>query len=333
MIQKVGRFITIFFLLVWLIGSSTWAVLAVNFGNSYNSTIQLVIACAIALIGLTSVVCLLFFSAWRKRLLLVHIFVFCITLFWWLGIPADNDRLWQADVRELAHASTDGDFVTVHNIRNFTYRSEFDYTSSYYDKTFNLNNLEGVDLFAVYWMGPSIAHMIMSFDFGENNHLAISIEARKEEGEGYSTIKGFFKQYELIYIVADERDILGLRTHYRKDTPEQLYRYRLKGPKENVKRLFIEYIDTINTLYKAPAFYNTLLANCTNVIWLHSRVNKEHLPFSWKILISGYVPEYLYESGRLDQKFSFNKLREQAFINPLVEDQEISELYSTIIRP
>jgi hypothetical protein len=333
MIKMIGRFFKICLLLLWLIGSTTWVALAVNFGDSNSSTVQIVISVTLTLIGLTATVTLLFVPFWRKKMLLVHGFIFLTVLLWWLNIQPANDRLWQADVTKLAYASVKGDLVTVHNIRNFTYRSEFDYKPNYYDKTFDLNKLEGIDLFAVYWMGPVIAHIFISFDFGEHNHLAISIEARKEEGEGYSTIKGFFRQYELIYIVADERDVIGLRTHYRKDPPEQVYRYRLKVPKQNAKRLFKEYIDSVNALYKAPAFYNTLLANCTSVIWLHSRVNPEHLPFSWKILLSGYVPEYLYESGRLDQKLSFTQLKDQAYVNPLIEGQEISELFTQAIRP
>ncbi|NOR71864.1 MAG: DUF4105 domain-containing protein [Methylomarinum sp.] len=333
MIKKVGRFFKILLLLLWLMGSTTWAALAVNFGDSNSSTAQLIISITVALIGLITIVSLLFVSSWRKRLLLVHAVIFLMVLLWWLNIQPANDRLWQADVSKLTHASVEGDLVTVHNIRNFSYHSEFDYKADYYDKTFDLNKLEGVALFAVYWMGPAIAHIIMSFDFGEHNHLAVSIEARKEAGEGYSTLKGFFRQYELIYIVADERDVIGLRTHYRKDPPEQVYRYRPKAPKENARRLFLEYIDSINALYKAPAFYNTLLANCTSVIWLHTRVNPGHLPLSWKILLSGYVPEYLYESGRLDQQVSFTKLKDQAYINPLVEKQLISELFSSAIRP
>ncbi|MCK5478213.1 MAG: DUF4105 domain-containing protein [Methylococcales bacterium] len=333
MIKKIGRFFKTSFLLLWLIGSTTWALLAVNFGDSNSSTFQLIISSIIALIGLISIVVLLFVPCWRNRLLSVQTVIFLTVLLWWLNIQPANDRLWQADVSKLAHASVEGNLVTVHNIRNFTYQSEFDYEPGYYDKTFDLNKLEGVDLFAVYWMGPAIAHIIMSFDFGEHNHLAVSIEARKEEGEGYSTIKGFFRQYELIYIVADERDVIGLRTHYRKDPPEQVYRYRSKAPKENARGLFLEYIDNINALYETPAFYNTLLSNCTTVIWLHSRVNPGHLPFSWKILLSGYVPEYLYESGRLDQQLSFTKLRNQAYINPLVEEHAISALFSSSIRP
>ena len=116
------------------------------------------------------------------------------------------------------------------------------YKPAYYSKTYDLNKLEGVDLFAVYWMGPAIAHTIMSFNFGDKDYLAVSIEARKELNEGYSTIKGFFRQYELTYIVADERDVIRLRTNYRKNPPEDVYLYRLKAPKENVRRLFLEYL-------------------------------------------------------------------------------------------
>lgn len=333
MIKKIGRLLKISFLFLWLILSTTWAVLAVTYGDSNSSSIQLIISSSVVLIGLISIVVLLFIPSWRNRLLSVHGVVFLTVLLWWLNIQPANDRLWQTDVDKLAHASVEGDLVTMHNIRNFTYQSEFDYEPGYYDKTFDLNKLEGVDLFAVYWMGPAIAHIIMSFDFGEHNHLAVSIEARKKEGEGYSTIKGFFRQYELIYIVADERDIIGLRTHYRKDPPEQVYRYRSKAPKESVRRLFLEYIYSINALYEKPAFYNTLLSNCTTVIWMHGRVNPGHLPFSWKILLSGYVPEYLYESGRLDQQLSFTSLRDLAYINPLVEDKEISESFTDTIRP
>lgn len=330
---KTIRFLQLFLLLLWLICSSAWAALTIYFGDSYSSTIQLILSTLVAMIGITVIVSQLLLSTWRKRLLLIHSVIFITVIIYWFNIQAMNDRNWQTDVSILAYANIKSDLVTVHNIRNYKYRSEFDYKTEYYNKTFDLTKLEGVDMFAVYWMGPSIAHIIMSFDFGEQNHLAISIEARKEKDESYSTIKGFFRQYELVYIVSDERDIIGLRTHYRKDPPEQVYRYRLIGPKENTRRLFLEYIDHINILNNTPVFYNTLLANCTSIIWLHNRVNPEHLPFSWKILLSGYLPEYLYESVRLDQKLPFSQLREQAHINPLIEGQQISESFSSAIRP
>ncbi len=333
MIKKIGQFFMSFLLVLCLLSTTAWAALAVYYGDSRSDTVLLVLSIVVALIGLTAVIALLFIPSMRNRLLSIHVVVFLVVLIWWFNIQPSNDRHWQTDVSKLAYASTESDLVTVHNIRNFSYHSEFDYYPDYYDKTFDLKKLEGVDLFAVYWMGPAIAHVILSFDFGENDHLAISIEARKEEGESYSTIKGFFRQFELMYIVADERDLIGLRTNYRQDPPEQVYRYRIKAPKENIKRIFLEYINSINTLYEKPAFYNTLLANCTILIWLQGKRDPGDLPFSWQILVSGYLPEYLYESGRLDQQLSFAELRDHAYVNPLLKGREISSLFSSIIRP
>jgi len=232
------------------------------------------------------------------------------------SIEPSNERNWQTDVAVLPHATIEGDLVTLHNIRNFEYRSETDYTPAYYDKRFDLSKLEGVDLVASYWMGPSIAHVFLSFAFVGGDHLAVSIETRKEKGEGYSTIKGFFRQYELYYVVADERDVIGLRSNYRRNPPEDVYLYRLHAPLENGRRLFLEYMHNINALKDNPEFYNSLTTNCTTSIWMSSRVNPEHLPFSWKILASGYVPEYLYEYGRLeDRGQSFTETQRRALIN------------------
>ena len=333
MIRKSGRFLISLLLVLWLIASTIWATLAVYFGDSRSETTLLILSIVVALIGLGTVITLLFIPSRSKQHLLVHGAIFLVVLIWWFNIQPSNDRNWQADVGKLAYASTEGDLVTVHNIRNFSYHSEFDYSPSYYDKSFDLNKLEGVDLFAVYWMGPAIAHIILSFDFGEYNHLAISIEARKEEGESYSTTKGFFRRYELMYIVADERDVIGLRTNYRKDPLEHVYRYRIKAPKKNIKNLFLKYIERINMLYEKPVFYNTLLHNCTTTIWLNARdVNPDHVPFSWKILVSGYLPEYLYEAGRLNQQLPFAELKDQAYVNPLLKGRKISPLFSRIIR-
>jgi hypothetical protein len=315
-----------------LIGTTVWGVLAVYFGDSHSDIIQTCTAIVFGLCGLATVIGLSF-PRWRKRLLSAYAILFGVILAWWfLMIHPSNEREWQTDVAKLAYATIEGDKVTVHNIRNFDYRSEFDYQPAYYTKTFDLNKLEGVDLIAVYWMGPAIAHTIMSFNFGGNDHLAVSIEARKEQNEGYSTIKGFFRQFELIYIVADERDVLRLRTNYRKNPPEQVYLYRLQGPLQNARRLFMEYMKKINELNVKPAFYNTLLDNCTTVIWLNARINPTHLPFSWKILLSGYLPEYLYETGRLDSRIPFSELQQQAHINSRAHAADQAADFSARIR-
>jgi hypothetical protein len=325
------KFIKSSLMALTLIVITGWGVFAVYFGDSHNGIVQTCVAVIFGLFGLVTLVSL-GYPRWRKRLLPGYSVLFAVVLTWWFFISPSNERQWQPDAAKLAYAIFEGDTVTVHNIRNFDYRSEFDYQPAYYTKTYDLNKLEGVDLIAVYWMGPAIAHTIISFDFGGNDHLAVSIEARKELGEGYSTIKGFFKQYELIYIVADERDVIRLRTNYRNDPPEEVYLYRLQGPQQNGRRLFLEYLKKINELNDKPEFYNTLLDNCTTAIWLNTRINPEHLPFSWKILLSGYVPEYLYESRRLDSRIPFPELQKQAHINSRAQDADQSADFSTRIR-
>jgi len=314
-----------------LITTSVWGTLALYFGDSETGLLQICLASAFGLFSFVALIGLLR-SRWRSRWLFGHMAVFMLVLLWWLGISASNDRDWQADVSQLPFATLDGNKVTMHNIRNFDYRSEFDYTPAYYDKTFDINKLKGVDLFAFYWMGPAIAHTILSFDFADQGSLAISIETRKQNNEEYSTIKGFFRQYELIYIVADERDVIRLRTNYRHNPPEDGYLYKGIGSKANGQRLFLEYVKKINELHDNPTFYNTLLDNCTIAIWFRTLVNTEHLPFSWKILVSGYLPEYLYESKRIEQQKSFAELQQQAHINQRAQAADKSADFSKQIR-
>lgn len=321
-------------LILLLTGITTWAVSAIYLGNSNTSPIQTCGAWLFGLFGLSALVSLSF-PTWRNRLLTAYSTLFVMVLtWWWLTITPSNERQWQPDLAKLPYANIDGDHVTVHDIRNFDYRSEFDFIPAYYTKTYDLNELESIDLFAIYWMGPAIAHTILSFNFGGKEHLAVSIEARKELNEGYSTIKGFFRQYELTYIVADERDVIRLRTNYRNNPPEAVYLYPLHANKENARRLFLEYLRKINELHDNPVFYNTLLDNCTTTIWFNTWVNPGHLPFSWKILLSGYVPEYLYESNALanPNQLAFDELRRLAYINPLAQAADKSPDFSRFIR-
>ena len=271
------------------------------------------------------------FRRWCSRALAAYLALFALLRGWWCSKPS-NERDWQVDVAMLSYAEIEGDVVTVHNIRNFDYRSETDYTPAYYDKRFDLRKLEGADLVASYWMGPAIAHIFVSFAFAGGDHLAISIETRKEKGEGYSTFKGFFRQYELYYVVADERDVIRLRTNYRQDPPEDVYVYRLESPLANIRRVFLEYMSKINELRTHPEFYNTLTTNCTTGIWLHTLVNPEHLPFSWKILASGYVPQYAYEAGRLDTTLPFSELKRRAHINARAKAAHGAADFSRLIR-
>jgi len=208
-----------------------------------------------------------------------------------------------------------------------------DFTPNYYDKSFDLAKLNGVDLITVYWMGPSVAHVFISFSFEDGEHLAVSIETRKEKSEAYSTLKGLFRQYELSYVVADERDVIGLRTNHRFDPIEDVYIYPMAGSREDAQKLFLAYIKKINTLHEHPEFYNTLTTNCTTNIWMNADPSIERLPVSWKILVSGYVPEYLHENERLrSEGFSFEALREHVHVNKRALNAGIGENFSHAIR-
>ncbi len=196
-----------------------------------------------------------------------------------------------------------------------------------------IRKLEGIDIVASYWMGPDIAHVFVSFAFAGGEHLAMSIETRTEKGEGYSTVKGFFRQYELYYVVADERDVIGLRTNYRRDPPEDVYIYRVKSTPEGRRRFFLEYINQINGLKERPEFYNSLTTNCTTNIWVNSRVNPARLPISWKILASGHVPEYMFENGRLeDGGLPFADVQRLAHVNDRAQAAGITADFSRRIR-
>ena len=330
--NRIARGFSLLLLALVTLASSAWGVLALIFSGPQNDILRNSLACAFAGLSLLSIIALCF-RRWRWHALSAYIVLFGSLLVWWYGIEPSNQRDWQTDVAVLPYATVEGDVVTVHNVRNFDYRSETDYTPVYYDKRFDLRQLEGVDLVAVYWMGPDIAHVFLSFAFAGGENLAISIETRKEKGEDYSTIKGFFRQYELYYVVADERDVIRLRTNYRHNPPEDVYIFRASRPIENGRRLFLEYMEKMNALTVHPEFYNTLTTNCTTNIWLNSRVNSAHLPLSWKILASGHVPELLYEHGRFDDDgLPFAELQRRAYINARAQAADKAADFSRRIR-
>jgi hypothetical protein len=314
-----------------MLGVTLWGALALHYASTASAPIRVLLVGAFSLCGLATALAVVLRRGTMSALV-GFVVLLAILLGWWRGIEPSNLRDWQPDVARPAYADIQGNLVTVHDVRNFDYRSETDYTPGYYDKTYDLSKLQSVDLIAVYWMGPAIAHTILSFGFEGGDHLAFSIETRKEKGENYSTIKGFFKQYELYYVVADERDVIRLRTNFRKDPAEDVYVYRLHGPPENGRRLFMQYIQKVNDLKERPAFYNTLIDNCTTGIWMNSRINPGHLPLSWKILASGYLPEYLYDSGMLAPGVSFAALQRLGQVNARAREADQAADFSSHIR-
>lgn len=235
-------------------------------------------------------------------------------LFWWSTVEASNDRLWQVEVSRLASAEIDGDRVSLRNVRRFVYRTATDVTPAWHDRTVDLADLETLDLFAVHWMGEPIAHIMLSFGFRGEEPVTISIETRKEVGEDYSTLAGFFRQYELVYVVSEEPDVVALRTSYR-DPAEEVYLFRVDVPPAAIRRLFLHYVGEINHLVEEPRWYNTLTTNCTTAIATHVRALGGDLPISWRVILSGYFPALLYDRGVLDQSLPYRELRAASLID------------------
>ena len=328
--QRAGKVLLLLIVGAAIVGTSLWGAGMLYFAGPGGPTLRTALAIALAVVALL-VIAALFVRRWRWRSVLAFVVVLALLAGWWSTIRPSNDRDWQPEVARLPEATIQGDLVTVRNIRNFEYRTETDFTPRYYDKTFDLRRLDRVDLVAVYWMGPAIAHLFLTFGFS-GDYLAISIEARKERGEGYSTLGGFFRQYELIYIVGDERDLIRLRTNYRKDPPEDAYLFQVHAPIENGRRVFLDYVRAINAIRERPSFYNTLTTNCTNVILLHTRVNPGSLPMSWKVLLSGYAPEYVYETGRFGRSLPFEELKRRSHINDAAHAADQDPGFSRRIR-
>jgi hypothetical protein len=206
-----------------------------------------------------------------------------------------------------------GNSVKIHNIRSCKYRSETDFDVHHYDKTFDLDALRTVDLFLVYWGSPLIAHTMATFGFTNGDYVCISIETRKEKGEAYSALRGFFRQFELIYVIADERDLVRLRTNYRN---EKVHLYRIQSAPRSVRALFLDYLRAANELHQKPKWYNALTQNCTTSIRLHAdHVRGRPAPFDWRIIVNGYSDELLYERGRIDTSLPFGELKKRSVIN------------------
>jgi len=250
-------------------------------------------------------------------------------LAWWNTLTPSSDRDWAPEVARMPTMEVRGDELLVHNLRNFDYRTETDFVPRYEDRRYDLSKLVGLDIFLCHWGSPAIAHTIMSWEFADGPPLAVSIETRKRRDQEYSAVDGFFRQYELIYVVADELDVIRLRTNYR---GENVYLYRLTVPVTSARNLLMEYIQTVNALAKEPEFYNALTDNCTTAIRTNAENAGSRVPWSWKLLLTGYVDEMMYERGRLRGGPSFAALKQASQIDERAKAADQDPEFSQRIR-
>jgi len=311
-VRTVLRLIARVLLGIVLLGMILWGALAIYYSNLSSASLCTLLSYAFA--GGSAI--LLLFLRPRRRAVLSFFVVFAVLVLWWLSIPPSQDQDWQPDVAVLPYATFAGDLVTIHNIRDNDYRSETDYTPRYYDRTVDLSKLRTMDMFISFWGSPYIAHTIMSFGFEGGDYVAVSIETRKTKDEEYSAIKGFFKQYELFYVVSDERDVVRLRTNYR---GEGVYVYRLRGapgsPPDLQRKIFLDYFKYINYLHEHPVWYNAFSHNCTTAIRTHVAPYALRSWWSWKILVNGYLDKLLYDKKAIDQSLPLAELKARSHIN------------------
>ena len=248
--------------------------------------------------------------------------LFLALLIWWSTLTPSNDKDWAAEIANIPYGTIEGDNLTLHNVRNFEYQSDTEFTERWETRQYDLSQITSIDLFLSYWGSPHITHTIMSWGFANGDHLAVSIETRKDKSQSFSAIKGFFKQFTLTYIAADEADLIRLRTNIRN---EEVYIYRLHGfETERMRELLRSYVAHMNRLVKQPEFYHALSMNCTSTIQLHSEANPDRLPFDWRLVANGHADEMLYDYATIRTDIPFAQLREQSRI-----DLEMQKLDAT----
>ncbi len=272
--------------------------------------------------------------AWRtaslRRAALYAAGAFGLGLVVFTGQAASNDRAWSRDVARLPWAEFQGDLVTVHDIRCCRYRSETDFDEAWRDETYDLSRLTGVDLFHVYWGSPSIAHTMLSFGFEDGRHLCLSVETRREQGETYDAVKGFFRQYELIYVFGDETDLVKLRTHHRGET---VYLYPLQVPLDAARAVLVEYLKAASALRERPEWYNALTDNCTTTLIGHSRrVAMPESRFDWRWILNGHLHEVMHERGTIDSSVPLETLRARCLVNDRAKSCSDDSQFSRVIR-
>jgi hypothetical protein len=284
-----------------------------------------VLAAAVAIAGCVTLVAPIGLG---RRVVVLAVIVAAVAS-WWFSLEPRNDRDWLGDVARAPRTSLDGDRLTIESVRNFSYRSDGDYDEHWETRSFDLSKLRGADLFLSYWGSPWIAHTIASFEFEEGPALAISIETRKEKGESYSALLGFFRRYELVYVAADERDVIGVRTNHR---GEDTYLYRVAMPLDRARALLVDYAEDMNRLADSPRWYNAGTTNCTTGI----RERIEHLggrnPWDWRILVNGKLDELMYERGTIDHSRPFPQVRRASSISERAREADGARDFSARIR-
>jgi Domain of unknown function (DUF4105) len=317
----------------WLIGGIwlvcqilliLWGTLAIYYSNLPWAALRLALAAAFAAFAV--------WACWvstRRGVFAVFLVVFLAVVVWWISISPSHDRPWRPEVAVMPRVTIEGDRVRITGVRNFDYRSRNDFTVRYEEREIRLSHLTALDFFVSYWSEGLVGHTFLSFIFDDAPPLSISIETRPEVGEGFSPIASMFKQFELIYVVGDERDLVRVRTNYRN---ENVYLYRLNASADDARHLLLVYLARINELADQPEWYHLLSNSCTINIIRYANAAGRVGRFDIRHLLNGLIDSYLYHSGRIDTSSPFEELRRRSLINEAAQAADDAPDFSQRIR-
>ena len=325
--RRVAKAVSTLILTLLIAITTAWASLALWYRFPAQELMRGLAGSVFILVGFSAIAAL--FSRLRRPALACFIAAFGIVLVWWTTIRPNGHANWAPDVARQVTGTLNGDMLTLTNVRDFEWRSDSDFTERWTSRTFDLTKLRTLDLFLSYWAGPEIAHTILSFGFEGGEFLAWSIEVRRVNGGEYSPVADLFKSNPLVIIAADERDIIRLRTNIRH---EDVQLYRLRASPQKARRLLVEYVADANELAESPKFYNSITTNCTTTIIKMMRVVGDTMPFNWRFIINGYLPDYAYLRGALDTRTPLPMLKVLAHIEKRAGEADLSSDFSRRIR-
>jgi hypothetical protein len=326
-LRRAIRIVSAILLVFVIVGATAWATLAMWYRLPAPEVVRYVAGGITVLFGCSVAIAL--FSRLRFQALVGFISAFAVILIWWSTIKPVEHADWAPDVARQVTGNLDGETLTLTNVRDFEWRSNSDFTERWVTRTYDLTKLRSLDLFMSYWAGPEIAHVMMSFGFEGGVFLAWSIEVRRKNGGEFSPLADLFKSNPLVIIAADERDVVGVRSNVR---GEDVQLYRLRAPAERARPLLLEYVRDANALSTTPKFYNSIMTNCTTVVVKMMRAVEDKIPFDWRLIVNGYLPDYAYNQGALDSRLPLADLKALAHIGKRARDAGLTSDYSRLIR-
>lgn len=326
-IRMIARMLLFGLLALATLGSGAWGALALWYQLPGGTVVKI-----LGSVTWSLVVIVLAGVAISRRSWLppgIYLVLYALLLFWWSGIAPSNLRDWADDVSRPLTGRIEGNQVVLDNVRDFAWRADTDYDAHWETRRYDLDHLVTADAVLSYWGSQAIAHAMISFGFDDGRHVVFSVEIRRERGEQYSAIGGFFKQFETTLVAADEHDIIRVRTNVR---GEDDYLYPLRMDKPAMRALFLSYVQAANRLATTPAFYNTLTSNCTTIVYHMARQIEPRLPWDFRLLFTGYLPEYLHEVGAVDRDVTVDVLRERSRITDRARGTRATDDFSRAIR-